>query len=75
MHLSLPLLNVNDEFVTFMEANLKKHPGNTEVILHIADWNGMEVRLKTQNKKIEVNDELIKYLQEHEEIRCSLDKV
>ncbi len=75
IHLSLPLLNVNDEFVNFIDANFKKHPGNTEVILHIVDWNGMEVRLKTQNKKIEVNDELIKYLQEHEEIRCSLDKM
>jgi DNA polymerase III subunit alpha len=75
MHLSLPLLNVNDEFVTFIEGNFRKHPGNTEVILHIADWNGMEVRLKTQNKKIEVNDELIRYLAEHEEIRYSLEKV
>ena len=75
IHLSLPLLKVNDEFVTFMEANLKKYPGNTELILHIADWDGMEVRLKSQSKKIEVNDELIKYIQEHEEdIRYSLDK-
>jgi hypothetical protein len=76
IHLSLPLLKVNDEFVTFMEENLKKHPGNTELILHIADWDGMDVRLKSQARKIEVNDELIRYLQEHEEdIKYSLDKV
>ena len=75
IHLSMPLLKVSDEFVDFMEANLKKHPGNTELILHINDWDGLEVRLKSQSRKIEVNDELIRYIQEHEDIRCSLDKV
>ena len=76
LHLSLPLLKVNSEFVTFMEENLKKYPGNTELIIHIADWDGSEVRLKSQARKIEVNDELIRYIQEHEEdIRYSLDKV
>jgi len=76
IHLSLPLLKVNDEFVNFMEHNLKTHPGNTELILHVNDWDGMEVRLKSQARKIEVNDELIRYLREHEEdIRYSLDKV
>ena len=75
IHLSLPLLKVNDEFVDFMEENQKKYPGNTELIIHIADWDGHDVRLKSQNKKIEVNDDLIKFITEHEEIQYSLDKV
>ena len=75
IHLSLPLLKVNDEFANFLEANIKKYPGTTELVLHISDWNGMEVRLKSQQKKIEVNDELIQFLQAHEEdIKFSLDK-
>jgi hypothetical protein len=45
------------------------------MILYITDWNGMEVKLKSQNRKIEVNDELIKYLKDHEEdVKYSLDK-
>ena len=75
LHLSIPLHKIDDVFVAFMDSNLKNHPGTTELILHIADWDGMEVRLKSQAKKIEVNDELIRYLQEHEDdIKYSLDK-
>jgi len=55
---------------------MKKHPGNTELVLYITDWNGDEVRMKSQTRKIELNDELIAFLQEHEEdILYSLDKV
>ena len=75
LHISLPLLKVDKVFVDFIENNVKTHPGNTELILHIADWNGMEVKLKSQSRKIEVNDELIKYLIDNEEdIRYSLEK-
>ncbi len=75
IYLSLPLLKVNEEFVTFMEANVKKYPGPTELIIRITDWDGNEVRLKSQSRKIELNDELIHFLTEHgENIRFTLDK-
>jgi len=75
LHLSLPLLKVNEQFVTFLENNFKTHPGNTELVLHIADWDGKEIKLKTQGKKIEVNNELIQYLLEQEEdVKYHLDK-
>ncbi len=74
LHLSIPLHKIDDVFVDFMEQNLKKHPGNTELVLHIASWDGMEARLKSQAKKIEVNDELVRYINEHEEIQYSLEK-
>jgi len=75
LHVKLPLLKVDNDFVNFLEQNIKTHPGNTELLLYVSDWNGMEVKLKSQNRKIEVNDELIRYLQEHEEdIMYSLDK-
>ncbi|MCD6012482.1 MAG: dnaE [Flavipsychrobacter sp.] len=74
LHLSIPLHKIDDIFVDFMEQNLKKHPGNTELVLHIASWDGMEAKLKSQAKKIEVNDELVRYITDHEEIKYSLEK-
>jgi len=74
LHLSIPLHKLDDIFVDFMEQNLRNHPGTTELMLHVADWDGMETKLKSQNKKIEVNDELVRYIEEHEEIKYSLDK-
>ena len=66
----------DEEFVAFMVNNVKTHPGTTELIISVRDEElNMGVRLKTQNRKIEVNDELIRYLQEHEEqIKYNLDK-
>ncbi len=74
IYISVPLHKLDDVFVSFMENNLKTNPGNTEMVLRIADWDGMEVRLKSQNKKIVVNDELVHYIMEHEEIKYSIDK-
>ena len=74
IYISVPLHKVEDAFVAFMENNLKTNPGNTEMVLRIADWDGMEVRLKSQNKKIVVNDELVHYIMEHEDIKYSIDK-
>jgi DNA polymerase III subunit alpha len=75
IYLGIALHKITDEFVTFMERNVKQHPGKTELILHISDWDGMEVRMKSQNKKIELNDELIKYINEHEEdLKYSIEK-
>jgi DNA polymerase-3 subunit alpha len=74
LHLSIPLHKIDDAFVGFMDQNIKSHPGSTELILHISDWDGMETRLKTQNKKVEINDDLLKFIDEYEEIKYSLDK-
>ena len=66
---------VTEDFVNFIGTNLKNHPGNTEFIITVRDEElEMGVRLKTQQRKIEVNDELIRYLQDHEEIKYNLDK-
>jgi len=73
--LNTTLEMVSEEFALFMESNVKKYPGTTELIITVKDTETeMAVRLKTQNRKIEVNDELIHFLQEHEEIRYVLEK-
>jgi DNA polymerase-3 subunit alpha len=73
--LSLKLEQVTYEFATFLEKNVKTHPGTTELTLVVGDEDAkMAVRMKTQNSKIELNDELIQYLQAHEEIQYVLEK-
>ena len=75
IHLVIPSAFITEEFVAFIGDNIKRHPGTTELIITVKDEDlAMGVRLKTQGKKIEVNDELIRYLQEHEEIKYNLDK-
>jgi DNA polymerase III subunit alpha len=75
IHLALTLENVTKEFAEFMESNTKKNPGNTELIVSVKDpVTEMMVRMKTQSKKIVVSDELISFLQEHQEINYSIEK-
>ena len=74
LSLSIPLHKIDDPLVDFFEQNLKNNPGSTELSIYVADWDGMETRLKTQNRKIELNDDLVKYIEEHEEVKYSLEK-
>jgi DNA polymerase III subunit alpha len=75
IHLALTLENVTKEFAEFMESNTKSNPGNTELIVSVKDpVTEMMVRMKTQSKKIVVSDELISFLQEHQEINYSIEK-
>ena len=75
IQLFLTLEMLTPEFVAFIDKNVKEHSGSTEFIVSVLDEEtGNAVRLKSQNKKITVNDELISYLQAHEEIKYTLDK-
>jgi DNA polymerase-3 subunit alpha len=71
--LSLPLEMIDGEFTAFFDDNVKKNPGSTELVLYVREESGMELRLRS-NKKITINDDLVRFIQEHEEIRYSLDK-
>ena len=74
IHLSMALEALSDEFTQFIIDNARKHPGSVELVMHIKDdESGYSTRLKC-GFKIELNDVLIQYLQEHEHIRYSLDK-
>ena len=75
IHLQTYMRYVTPEFAAFIEQNVKKYPGSTEFMISVKDEEtDMVVRLKSQSRKIELNDELITYLNEHEEIMYSLDK-
>lgn len=75
IHLSVPLHKLSEEFATFMADNTKKYPGNTELVISVKDMEtDMLIRMKTQNKKILVSDELIGFLAAHEEFIYSIEK-
>jgi DNA polymerase-3 subunit alpha len=75
IHIALTLDMVTEEFAAFMEANTKKNPGSTELIVSVKDLDSdMAVRMKTGGKKIVISDELIAFLAAHEEIKYSIEK-
>ena len=73
---SIPLEKVDATFVSFIEKNVKTHPGNTELIMHITDdETGHNTRLRSQTLKMELNDEMIHFLQDNEYIQYKLEKI
>jgi DNA polymerase-3 subunit alpha len=75
LFISMTLDMLDAEFAAFLEDNVKKNPGNTELALYIKDpEQERELKLRPA-KKIAISDELIHYMQEHEGLRYSLEKV
>jgi len=76
LHLLLPLHKVDHDMVTFLVENVKRYPGNADVIFQVVDDSEEErriIKLKTLNMKLEVNDELIQYLQGRDDLRYSME--
>jgi DNA polymerase-3 subunit alpha len=75
IHLGITLQALTEEIVNFLEDNIRKNPGSTELMITVKDVEkDMTVRLKSQNRKILLSDELIAFLTEHEEINYSIEK-
>jgi DNA polymerase III subunit alpha len=73
--LSLPLHLLTDEVADFLEKNIKAYPGNTDLVLQVTDEETNWVaRLKSQNRRIALNDELLQFLAVHEYIQYLLEK-
>ena len=74
--LSMMLHTCTPEVAEFLEKNIKEHPGTTDLLISVKDPDtDYAVRFKSQNRKVEINDPLIQFLQQHEEdIFYSLDK-
>ncbi|HXS35224.1 MAG TPA: DNA polymerase III subunit alpha [Flavipsychrobacter sp.] len=74
IHLLLPLNKIDSDLADFLIDNVKKHPGNTELFLQVVDEaDRMITKLKTHNLRLEINDELVGFLRENDEIRYSMD--
>ena len=72
----IPMEKVDEVFVSFIERNVKTNPGSTELYISVADPDtNYHVRLKTQTLKLQLNDEMVQFLQETDYIKYTMDKV
>jgi hypothetical protein len=56
------------EWIDFLQKNRKKHPGKTSLVFHLVDLEAkQQVTLRTLEKPLEMNDELVQFLQERQE--------
>jgi len=73
--IGLPTEKLDEAFVSFFEDNIRRHPGNSEMVLQVFDEaNQMAIRLKPGNFKVELNDDLLNFIQQHDYVRFSMDK-
>jgi DNA polymerase-3 subunit alpha len=67
LHVKVSLQRLDEELSAFIQTNVKTHPGSTEMILTVVDEDSdMVSKLRTHNSKLEVNDDMIRYLSERE---------
>lgn len=75
MVVNIPLHVLNFDMVQFLSHTVNSNPGNTELAINIHDYeDNHTIRLKTQNKKITVSDELIALLTDTEQITYALER-
>ena len=74
LHLRIALDHLNADLVHFIEDNIRKNPGNTELFIQVNDDNsGMVTKLKTSSLKFQMNEDLIAYLKDNEIVTYSLE--
>ncbi len=74
--ISVTLERINEEFVKFVEQNVRSHPGTTDLMVMVTDLETeYSVRMRSQNLKMELNDEFIHFLQEADYLKYQLEKV
>jgi len=57
--------SLTEETIEFLTKNRKKHPGKTSLVFHLIDPDSnQKVTLRTLEKPLELNDELLQFLQE-----------
>jgi DNA polymerase-3 subunit alpha len=74
--MTFPLSKIDGEMVSFLQQNIKTHPGNTDFLMQVLDEETqMGTKLKSSNQKIEINDELTNFLLAHDFINYKLEVV
>ncbi len=64
---------VSENFIDFLEKNIKKYPGSTRLTIQMADQaRNQKLRLSRIDNGIKLNDELIDYLFHHHEIEVAV---
>ena len=73
--LNIPMSKLDDIFVHFIRENIKTHPGSTDFVIQVYDEEtDHTVRLRSQGTKMELNDELIRFLQQSDDVQYVLEK-
>ncbi|RYZ31290.1 MAG: hypothetical protein EOP49_39210, partial [Sphingobacteriales bacterium] len=73
-YLRFPLSRLDSALVAFLQENFKRYTGNTEVFIQVVDDETEQItKLKSQHLKIEVNEELIQFLQGTDLVRYTLE--
>ncbi|HNP53769.1 MAG TPA: DNA polymerase III subunit alpha, partial [Ferruginibacter sp.] len=64
---------INEGLLSFLEQNLKAHPGKTGIRFNIQDTaTNHKVSLQTLETGVTMNDDLLHYLEQHQEIEVSV---
>lgn len=65
--IKLPLQKIDEALISFLQNNFKTHPGSADVNMYIFDEedNEMVTKLKTLSHKIEMNEDLVRFVMEH----------
>ncbi len=72
---NIPLHVLDFDMVQLLSHTVNSNPGNTELAINIHDYeDNHTIRLKTQNKKITVSDDLIALLTNTEQITYALER-
>jgi DNA polymerase-3 subunit alpha len=75
-HISLSLPMVNDFFIDFLAQNTKKYPGKTDLFIQVKDTEeDLTTTLKSAHSKIELNDELLRFVEEQEGYQFRMEMV
>ncbi len=72
--IGIPTWRLDSAFVDFMGNYIKMNPGTTEVHIQVSDEETQQsVRMKSQGLKLQLNDELIEFLQNAEGIQYKFE--
>ncbi|HTN44855.1 MAG TPA: DNA polymerase III subunit alpha [Flavipsychrobacter sp.] len=75
LSISLPLQKLESPLIEFMQNNLRLHPGKMDMTVTVFDEEDEKfiTRLKLSTQKLEMNDDLMKFLMENEFIQYKLE--
>ena len=60
--ISVPLSEVNDEFIEELSALIKEHPGKVTLDFYVKDEEGQHLSLTSRKWKIELQKDIMAYL-------------
>jgi DNA polymerase III subunit alpha len=73
LHLELDVRNLEPEFISFMENNIKSFPGKSSLrVIVMEPKNSLKANLVTMDTGIEMNDDLVSFLENRPEIEVKV---